>query len=380
MTVTDFVFSPKHRLLRHLAFWLSWLLGWSCFLTLLFSTFSANFIRIGLWIPAFALYSYPVSHLAFPYLLFQGKYGVFMTSLIVWLAAGWYLSVYYLVHVSIPVLDRLYIAHGDDYAWQCFLCVVTAAASFSTLSLGKQWLVKQKQFLQTQQAWMLTQQEKMAAELQVLKAQLHPHFLFNTLNNIYAFALESSPKTPQMILKLSSLLSYILYECRTDEVLLEKEVEVMNHYIDLEKERYGDKIDISVNIEGELRDKNTTPLLLLPFLENAFKHGTSEQLERPWMSIDMVVKGHVLSCKIVNSKNEVVPFREEGVGISNVKKRLALLYAEKHELKLTDEGEFFVVDLLLQLTTDKSAPVVPLRTTQESTRKKKYEDSLLVNR
>lgn len=380
MTVNDFVFSPKHRLLRHLAFWLSWLLGWSCFLTLLFSTFTDNLIRIGLWIPAFAIYSYPVSQLAVPKLLFRGKYLVFISSLILWLAAGWYLSVYYLVYVSIPVLDLMHMVHGDNYAWQCFLCVITAAACFCTLSLGKQWLLKQKQFLQTQQAWMLAQQEKMAAELQLLKAQLHPHFLFNTLNNIYAFALESSPKTPQMILKLSSLLSYILYECRTDEVLLEKEVEVMSHYIDLEKERYGDKIDISLNIEGDIRDQYITPLLILPFLENAFKNGTSEQLERPWMSIDIAVKGHTLTSKIVNSKNEVVPFREEGVGISNVKKRLELLYPQRHELKLTDEGEFFVVDLLLQLNTNKPAQVVPIQREQQPARKNRYEDSLLVNR
>ncbi|HYC27674.1 MAG TPA: sensor histidine kinase, partial [Chitinophagaceae bacterium] len=208
------------------------------------------------------------------------------------------------------------------------------------------------------------EKEKVAAQLQLLKAQLHPHFLFNTLNNIYSFALESSPKTPQMILKLSSLLSYMLYECRTDEVLLEKEVEIMKNYIDLEKERYGDKIEISVNIEGDIEDKYITPLLILPFLENAFKHGTSEQLERPWMSVDIAVKGHVLNCKVVNSKNDVVPFGENGVGIANVKKRLQLLYAGKYDLKLADEGDFFVVTLLLQLP----APVIAMKTDKEQAR------------
>ena len=380
MTANEFIFSPKYRILRHAAFLLSWLFGWSLFLTLIFSTLTHNLIRIGLWIPAFMIYGYPVANMAIPKLLFRGKYLLFIASLILWLAVGWYLSVYYLAYVSVPVLDRMGMPHGDNYAWQCFLCVLTAAACFSTLSLGKQWLLKQKQFLQAQQAWMLAQQEKINAELQLLKAQLHPHFLFNTLNNIYAFALESSPKTPQMILKLSSLLSYILYECRADEVLFEKEVEVMKHYIDLEKERYGDKIDISVNIEGDIRDQYITPLLILPFLENAFKHGTSEQLERPWMSLDIVVKGQTLTSKIVNSKNEVVPFREEGVGISNVKKRLQLLYPERHDLNLTDEGEFFVVDLLLQLKGTRVTPVIPMRSKQQPTRKNKHEDSLLVNR
>ena len=152
----------------------------------------------------------------------------------------------------------------------------------------------------------------------------------------------------------------MLYDCKTDEVLLEKELEVMKNYIDLEKERYGDKLDISVNIEGDIHDKYITPLLILPFLENAFKHGTSEQLERPWMSVDIAVKDDVLKCKVVNSKNEFVPFHDNGVGINNVKKRLEFLYAGKYDLKIADEGEFFVVSLLLELKSHLAKPVISM--------------------
>ena len=346
----EFIFSPKYRLLRHVLFWLLWHLGWTCFLTMLWSTFIENYIRIGIWIPAFIIYSYPVSYIAIPNLLLKGKYLVFLGALIFWVVVGWYLSVYYLSYISGPVLDLRNMPRGDDYAWQCFLCVITASACFSALSLGKQWLLKQREFLQAEQ-------EKMIAQLQVLKAQLHPHFLFNTLNNIYSFALEKSGKTPGLILKLSSLLSYMLYDCKTDEVLLEKELEVMNNYIDLEKERYGDKLDISVNIEGDIQDRYITPLLILPFLENAFKHGTSEQLERPWMSVDIAVKDYLLQCKIVNSKNEFIPFHENGVGINNAKKRLEFLYPGKYELKLADEGVFFMVSLLLQLKPNVSPAI-----------------------
>jgi LytS/YehU family sensor histidine kinase len=224
----------------------------------------------------------------------------------------------------------------------------------------------------------LAEQEKMTAQLQLLKAQLHPHFLFNTLNNIYSFSLQTSPKTPQMILKLSSLLSYMLYDCKTDEVPLEKEVDVMKNYIDLEKERYGDKIDISVNIHGAIQDKYITPLLILPFLENAFKHGTSEQLEKPWMSVDIAVKDHLLQCKVVNSKNEFVPLSENGVGIQNVKKRLELLYPGKHELKLADEGVFFVVSLQLQLKPN--IPVVTPLTFTKQFERHRHEIALSSNR
>ena len=340
----DFIFSPKYRILRHVLFWLLWLLGWTCFLSLLWPAFTENLIRIALWIPAFIIYGYPVAYIAIPKLLLKGKYLAFTGSLIFWLAMGWFLSIYFLRYISAPVLNMVGISPGDDYAWQCFLCVVSTSACFCALSLVKQWSLKQKEFLQAEQ-------EKITAELQLLKAQLHPHFLFNTLNNIYSFSLENSPKTPELILKLSSLLSYMLYDCKTEEVRLEKELEIMKNYIDLEKERYGNRIDISWNVEGDIHEKFIAPLMLLPFLENAFKHGAAEQLEKSWLSVDIAAKQHILKCKIVNSKNEMVSAHRHGIGIDNVKKRLAFLYPGKHELRLNDEGDFFVVALTFYFET-----------------------------
>jgi LytS/YehU family sensor histidine kinase len=290
------------------------------------------------------MFSYPISTFGIPKLLLKGKYLLFLGAMIFWLAVGWYLSHFYLRHVSAPVLTLMHKPFGDDYAWQCFLCVLTTAACFTSLSIGKQWLLKQKEFLQAQQ-------EKMTAELQLLKAQVHPHFLFNTLNNIYSFSLDSSPKTPKLILKLSSLLSYMLYDCKAEEVRLEKEVEIMKNYIDLERERYGDKIDISWNVEGDIRDNFITPLLMLPFLENAFKHGTSEQIEKPWMGVDISAANNILKFKITNSKNEFIPNgNNNGIGINNVKKRLEFLYPGKYELKINDEGDFFSVSLMVKLS------------------------------
>jgi hypothetical protein len=372
LTGNQFIFSPKYRIARHILFWLSWHIGWSCFLSLVFSSFGGSFIRIGIWIPAFIIYSYPVSYIALPRLFLKGKYLILVGLLICWLGVGWCLSVYYLKFVSLPVLVMMHMPPGDGYAWQCFLCVITATACFSALSVGKQWLLKEREFLKAEQ-------EKMIAQLQVLKAQLHPHFLFNTLNNIYSFALENSVKTPQLILKLSSLLSYMLYDCKAEEVLLEKELEVMKNYMDLEKERYGDKLDISVNIEGDIHDQYITPLLILPFLENAFKHGTSEQIGRPWMSFDIAVKDKMLKCKVVNSKNEFVPFHNNGVGINNVKKRLEFLYEGKYDLKLSDEGEFFAVSLVLELNAN-IINVIPIKSYKQPARTTMYENSLLVNR
>lgn len=347
----DFIFSPRYRILRHTLFWTCWLLGWTCFWTLVGATVNVIFVRVALYIPVFIIYSYPLSHIVVPALVLKGKYPAFLGFILLWIVVGWYLNVFFLDYIFISALERLNLYGGNENTALGFHCMLVTAACVSALSLLKHWIKKQ-------QAWLQAEREKITAQLQLLKAQLHPHFLFNTLNNIYSFSLQTSPKTPQMILKLSSLLSYMLYDCKADEVLLEKEVDVMKNYIDLEKERYGDKIDISVNIRGDIQDKYITPLLILPFLENAFKHGTSEQLEKPWMSVDIAVKGYLLQCKVVNSKNEFVPFSENGVGIQNVKQRLELLYPGKHDLKLADEGDFFVVSLLLELPT--KAHLVPV--------------------
>ena len=116
-----------------------------------------------------------------------------------------------------------------------------------------------------------------------------------------------------------------------------------------QKERYGDTIEISWNVEGDLKGKFISPLLILPFLENAFKHGVSDQIDKPWLSIDISLKSDTLRCKIANSKNEFVSYRGNGLGITNVKKRLEYIYSGKHELRLNDEGNFFVVSILVKL-------------------------------
>jgi LytS/YehU family sensor histidine kinase len=220
--------------------------------------------------------------------------------------------------------------------------MTTSVASPMIIRFFKLWTLKQK-------AWVQAKKEQISTELQLMKARVQPNFLFSALNSIHSFSTRRSPQTPDLILKLSSLLSYMLYDCKTEEVLMEKEVEVIKNYIDLEKERLGNRVDISLNIEGDIQGKYITPLLILPFLENAFKHGTAKEIERPWMSVDIAVKDFLLQYKVVNSKNELAAFQQNGTGIGNVKKRLEILYPGKHGLKLTDQGDFFVASLWINL-------------------------------
>ena len=342
-----FIFSDKYRFARHIVFWAAHII----IVTFIFrqpqQTFSNQLLVSLAWALLFIAYIYPVLYVFIPRYLLKGRHREFIFIITVWGIGGWFWNYICRAYIIFPFADMIDFKMGAKNPWApgSFLTMSTMAGFASMIVLFKSWMKKQKEFL-------LAEKEKANAELQLLKAQIHPHFLFNTLNNIYSFSLENSAKTPDMILKLSSLLSYVLYDCKANEVLLEKEIDTMKNYIDLERERYGNKLEVSINVEGEVKNRYVVPLLLLPFLENAFKHGTSEQLEKPWLSIDISVKQNLLRCKIVNSKNKIVMSSENGIGINNVRKRLTYLYPGNHELKLSDEGNFFVVSLWLYLTNE----------------------------
>ncbi len=349
---SDFLFSSRYRVWRHVIYWSFHITIWATFWVVIGIplSFGRHFFNISLWVPVFILFSYPLGYGAIPHLLLKGKVSLFFLLVLAWAVVGLYIDSTYRSYIIIPLqeamgLDKIF-SRGPMPS--CYLCMTTSAASPMIIKFFKLCTIKQ-------QDWMLAQQEKLTTELQLLKAQVHPYFLFNTLNSIHSFSMDNSPKTPGLILKLSSLLSYMLYDCKSEEVRLEKEIENMKNYIDLEKERYGNKIEVSWSVDGNSKDKFISPLLMLPFLENAFKHGLAEQIEKPWLSIDLSIRSDSLRCKIANSKNEFVPYRENGIGIANVKKRLEIIYSGKHELKLNDEGNFFVVSLLVKLAGDTTA-------------------------
>jgi LytS/YehU family sensor histidine kinase len=215
-------------------------------------------------------------------------------------------------------------------------------ASALIIKYVKDWGLKQKESERLDR-------EKVNAELQLLKAQVHPDFLFNTLNNIYTHALSSSPRTTSMLLKLSDLLSYMLYECDRSVVPLEKEIEMMKEYIQLEKIRHNDETEMEVNIKGDLQGKYIAPFLLLPFIENSFKH-SSQMTEQFWINMDIRIEGNRFSMKLTNGISEIAQeYSFESNGLMNVQKRLTLLYPDKHELKIASEQEMLIVLLNIKL-------------------------------
>lgn len=345
----DFILSSQYRVSRHIVYWVFHTFIWALIWVLLGtrSSYGRELINMTMWLPVFILYGYPMAYWAVPQLLMKGRLVQFLLLILAWGFAGLYIDIWYRAFIYIPLQKAMGfkdVLPTGPLAF-CYLCLTTSAAVPMVIKFFKFWNKKQQDLLEVQQ-------EKMLAELQLLKAQVHPHFLFNTLNNIYSFSLENSPKTPGLLLKLSSLLNYMLYDCKATSVRLEKELDIMKNYIELERERYGDKIDISWEVSGEVGDKFIAPLMMLPFIENAFKHGTSEQIEKCWLSVDIAVKANTLKVKIANSKNENTVIRSNGIGIANVKKRLALIYPENHKLNLSDEGDFFVVSLMIQLNEE----------------------------
>lgn len=194
------------------------------------------------------------------------------------------------------------------------------------------------------------QKEKIRSELELLKLQVHPHFIFNTLNNIYSFSLQQKPKTSDLIHRLSSFLDYNLYKAKDNVVLLTKEIAYIEDYIELEKIRFGNKLDISLNILSNISAFYISPMLLLPLVENAFKHGVGKLTKDAWIRIDFSLKKDVLTVKIENNCPEEASEGavRSGIGIENVRRRLEILYEGSHEINFFSESGTFLVILKIK--------------------------------
>jgi sensor histidine kinase YesM len=342
-----------YRIGRHVVFWsVCWV-----FMGFLYSVnyygvpvqwhYKLAFIEALLYLPQHIFLSYAVLYLVLPKFILKGRYWYALLSvalLIVIAAFASPLSNYYLIN---PFRESINFPTKAQTLSQSFMGGLrgstTVAGFAAAIKLIKYWYLKSKENEQLVK-------EKLAAELQLLKGQIHPHFMFNTLNSIYGLALKKSDQTAESILKLSQLLRYILTECNGTVVTLSKEVEILQHYLALEKERFQHRLDMTVNIQGDLQ-KNIAPLLLLPFIENSFKHGANEMIDQAWISLDLSVQGDALKFKLINGRNpQVVSHPYSGnVGLQNVKKRLQLLYPQAHELRITEADDTFVVSLTLSL-------------------------------
>lgn len=195
-----------------------------------------------------------------------------------------------------------------------------------------------------------TEEEKLSAQLAFLKAQINPHFLFNTLNNIYATAIDKSPQTADMVDKLSEMMRYTMSETRHEFVLLEKEINYISNYIELQKIRLDEHVKLDFTVTGQFSEQQVAPMLLVPFVENAFKHGVNAE-QQSEIKISIHVNGNMLELHAENRKVAVQTDTTErsGLGIENTKKRLQYIYPSAHTLVINDTDTAFYVSLQINM-------------------------------
>ncbi len=249
----------------------------------------------------------------------------------------------------------LYLLHYTDDSYKrqiilnlhyTFLSTFFVAGASTIFKILIEWLKFQREKKKLEK-------EVMQSELKFLKSQINPHFLFNTLNNVYSLALIKSDKTPDVVLKLSEILRYMLYECNEPKVKLASEVKYIENYLALEKLRQNKNLNIEFIKEGEIKDQVISPLLFTPFLENAFKHGVNKVLENKCVKIHLKVNKNKVFFSVENTKPDIDA--EEliktpgGIGLANVKKRLNLLYPNKYRFDIENTKTSYKIELFLEL-------------------------------
>lgn len=206
-------------------------------------------------------------------------------------------------------------------------------------------------FNRKQQRFLKLEEEKRSIELKVLKNQLNPHFLFNTLNNLYALTLKKDDKAPEVIAKLSEILDFILYRCNEDYVSIEKEITLIENYIALEKLRYGEnRLDIFFTKDIQENNK-ISPLIILTFLENAFKHGVINETKKATIRLNLESKKEEIIFNIENTKPQndfALISGKSKIGLENIRKQLDLLYPKKHQLEIEETQKLYTVKLCLK--------------------------------
>lgn len=233
--------------------------------------------------------------------------------------------------------------YSDNFIMQTIATSLFVVMFVSMLRFAKDWF----DFESKKRA---IENERLTAELNFLKAQINPHFLFNTLNNLYYLAYSKSPNTTEVIAKLSQMMRYMIYESNYAHVPMAKEIEYMRNYISLERLRLNDQVPITFDVQGDVEHVRITPLILITFLENAFKHGVSNHHEGAWVNVSLNVTSAGCSYVVENSKMPRVDDQnvKSGIGLANVERRLALSYPGKHTLVVEDTEHVYYVKLKLQ--------------------------------
>jgi len=346
----------RYRFGRHFIFWFAWWMFFGFIYGFPTTPSPAHplqlplaYIDALLYMPQHMILSYGIIYFIIPNLIVKGRWWTGLSAVILLILIASMMSQVVAIYGIAPIREALHIPYKPYIRFYSSLMAglrgsMTVAGFAVAIKLIKLWYVKKIDNERLEKA-------ALRAELEVLKGQLHPHFMFNTLNTIYSFSLKGSDKTSTAILELSQLMRYMLTDCARPYVDLGREIQIIRDYINLERERFGPRLEISMAVSGDIETKQIPPLLFMPFVENCFKHGAGEMVDQAWISFDLNVKDDVLKFKLINAKprTSVNDGRSPHVGLMNVKRRLGLLYPQTHELRIIEEEDSFLVSLTLHL-------------------------------
>ena len=339
--------SYKIPIKYHFIFWISYFLlnvvRWGSYYQDYWYSFKSNIVTVtlGMFLAYFHVY------FLLPKLLFRKK----IISYILFFLIG--LVVFYVIRTELififinnnvwPESQTPQRGYEFNHILVVFLIGIYDVGLTTTIKLTLDWIFDRKR-IESLQA------NQLKTELQFLKAQIQPHFFFNTLNNLYALTLERSKQAPEVVLKLSEIMEYILYDAKEPRIRLLNEINYIQNYIDLEKLRYGDKVSVQINMQGNIETQSVPPLLFLPFIENCFKHGAVENNKLNVLIEFEVSRNNVLRFSVINNYNSFIENKKNhGIGNQNVLRRLELLYKDKFSLDIKTEDESYIVELLIPL-------------------------------
>ncbi|OHX68555.1 hypothetical protein NH26_12530 [Flammeovirga pacifica] len=338
--------------IHHSTFWICYFilngLRWGSYYDDYTYSFQSNLINFAIHIPL----SYYHAYYLLPKYIPSKKYLMYIFQLSLALTVMMYLKVFLTQQFLLPVWPEAG-AQAEILSMNHVIAIITGELYVlgitTSIALTRNWIANQRKTRELEKQNMMT-------ELSLLKSQIQPHFLFNTLNNIYSLTLDKSDEAPDAVMKLSELMSYMLYQKET-RVNLDDELYHMKNYLDLEKLRFGKRLDIQFNVNGDPTQVRVPQLLLLPFIENTFKHGVKNKLNQIKISLDLKICEDFITFEVENPSIDKVqlPFtlaevsdknnKKGGFGLSNAKRRLGLLYDERYTLQIEDGEDKFKVTL-----------------------------------
>jgi LytS/YehU family sensor histidine kinase len=336
----DYLFT-RQRWVIHILFWLIVLAFYVVFFGRKNNNYLQTFFFVGLLMPVTIFTTYFLNYYLVPNYLMKERYGYFATYFIYTLIGSLFLE------MMISALTFIVIAeqniHDMSPASIDLFFLLASLLMVVFFAMGIKMLLHWRQSKEDYQKLM---RDKIEAELKFLKVQLNPHFLFNTLNNLYYLSTEKSEKAPQAILQLSEILDYVLHQGKSMLVPLENELKQVDNYIALELLRYEDRIQIDKTVEGNIAAHQIGPMMLITLIENAFKHGVMKTVAKSWIKIVIECSAERMNITISNSGRDTK--LGSGIGLDNLRSQLEHLYPQKHMLRIeADKADEFSVHLIL---------------------------------